>query len=288
MRHKQNKSFTLIEMLIVVVIIGILAAALIPRLQSVQARARDTKRKADLHQIATALAIYKEDNWGYNWLKNFANDWDTSYSLTSYRDGGDCYTDYNPDNNDSTSNNNNLYLMQVILPKYMTSIPLDSDNSSSRRINDDVCWDNNNIHGYEAIFLSRNGSENDWHTLPINAVVLIARSESDWASTNWVVNTALGWSNYPTRDWEGKSDAWFTPNWSPWLWSIGAIHDEWRAWWTPQTYEKFMCNKTSFTNTPNDACLAGNDANSCLTYNDGSWNCTVNKNADDMRYIYVE
>ncbi|MEI7477589.1 MAG: prepilin-type N-terminal cleavage/methylation domain-containing protein [bacterium] len=61
MKSKQ-KSFTLIEMLIVVVIIGILAAALIPRLQSVQARARDTKRKADLHQIGTALAIYKEDN----------------------------------------------------------------------------------------------------------------------------------------------------------------------------------------------------------------------------------
>ncbi|MEI7477147.1 MAG: prepilin-type N-terminal cleavage/methylation domain-containing protein [bacterium] len=47
----QKKSFTLIEMLIVVVIIGILAAALIPRLQSVQARARDIKRIADIHQI---------------------------------------------------------------------------------------------------------------------------------------------------------------------------------------------------------------------------------------------
>ncbi|MEI7477618.1 MAG: prepilin-type N-terminal cleavage/methylation domain-containing protein [bacterium] len=66
MSHNQKKTFTLIEMLIVVVIIGILAAALIPRLQSVQARARDTKRKADLHQIATALEIYKEDNGNYN------------------------------------------------------------------------------------------------------------------------------------------------------------------------------------------------------------------------------
>ncbi|MEI7477590.1 MAG: prepilin-type N-terminal cleavage/methylation domain-containing protein [bacterium] len=64
-----KKSFTLIEMLIVVVIIGILAAALIPRLQSVQARARDTKRKADLHQIGTALAIYKEDNGGFDAFK---------------------------------------------------------------------------------------------------------------------------------------------------------------------------------------------------------------------------
>ncbi|MEI7478006.1 MAG: prepilin-type N-terminal cleavage/methylation domain-containing protein [bacterium] len=61
----QKRTFTLIEMLIVVVIIGILAAALIPRLQSVQARARDIKRKADLHQIGTALEIYKEDNGNY-------------------------------------------------------------------------------------------------------------------------------------------------------------------------------------------------------------------------------
>ena len=62
MFRKSTKAFTLIEMLIVIVIIGILAAALVPRLVSVQGRARDTKRKADLSQIGTALAIYKTDN----------------------------------------------------------------------------------------------------------------------------------------------------------------------------------------------------------------------------------
>ncbi|MEI7477518.1 MAG: prepilin-type N-terminal cleavage/methylation domain-containing protein [bacterium] len=73
MFRTKKKAFTLIEMLIVVVIIGILAAALIPRLQSVQARARDTKRKADLHQIGTAFAIYKEDNGGYAGIKDNDN-----------------------------------------------------------------------------------------------------------------------------------------------------------------------------------------------------------------------
>jgi general secretion pathway protein G len=58
--HKR-KGFTLIEMLIVVIIIGILASALIPRLSSARGKANDTARKADLQQIATALISYQLD-----------------------------------------------------------------------------------------------------------------------------------------------------------------------------------------------------------------------------------
>jgi len=52
-------------MLIVIVIIGILTAALVPRLQDVQGRARDTKRKADFLQMENALRIYHIDNSKY-------------------------------------------------------------------------------------------------------------------------------------------------------------------------------------------------------------------------------
>ncbi len=48
-------------MLIVIVIIGVLAAALIPRLTSARWRANDVARKASLQQIATALVSYQID-----------------------------------------------------------------------------------------------------------------------------------------------------------------------------------------------------------------------------------
>ena len=48
---RKKSGFTLVEMLIVVIIIGILVAAIVPRLTGVMARSRDTKRIADLRTI---------------------------------------------------------------------------------------------------------------------------------------------------------------------------------------------------------------------------------------------
>ena len=52
-------------MLIVIVIIGVLAAALIPRLTGIQARARDTARTADMRNTAGALEVYHLDHGSY-------------------------------------------------------------------------------------------------------------------------------------------------------------------------------------------------------------------------------
>lgn len=56
-----RKTFTLIEILVVVVIVGILAATLISRLQGAQARTRDVIRKKDIKTAADAVSIYYQD-----------------------------------------------------------------------------------------------------------------------------------------------------------------------------------------------------------------------------------
>lgn len=69
---RKLKWFTLVEILIVIVIIGILIWALVPRMQSAQWRARDVARKNDLSQLQSAIVTSYSDRGQWPDIANCA------------------------------------------------------------------------------------------------------------------------------------------------------------------------------------------------------------------------
>jgi len=68
--HNPNKArlqrgFTLIEIMVVVVILGILAALVVPNILGRTGEARITAAKSDLQSVGNALDLYKLDNYNY-------------------------------------------------------------------------------------------------------------------------------------------------------------------------------------------------------------------------------
>jgi prepilin-type N-terminal cleavage/methylation domain-containing protein len=170
MKKNTIKAFTLVEMLIVIVIIGILIASLMPRMQSAQWRARDVARKNDLSQIQTAVITSQADRGARPGMTNNA------------------WQDETCDGTSTTGANGWLMIKEIacnLQKAWMTQVPTDPNGSNVTK------WLGGSTKDYSGgqytyLVAKRNWVNNAWFAL-------MAKTEVEWSS-NWVVCTSWGTS----------------------------------------------------------------------------------------------
>jgi general secretion pathway protein G len=64
-KNFNNNGFTLIELMVVIVILGILAGLIVPRIMSRPEEARQAKAMIQIESLETTLKLYKLDNGSY-------------------------------------------------------------------------------------------------------------------------------------------------------------------------------------------------------------------------------
>lgn len=92
LKIKCNRGFTLIEIMVVIVILGILAGLIVPRIMGRPDEARQMKAKIQIESIETALKLYKLDNGSYpgteQGLQALVEQPATGNIPTKWREGG--------------------------------------------------------------------------------------------------------------------------------------------------------------------------------------------------------
>ena len=81
-RNLGNRGFTIVELLIVIVVIGILALLVITTYSGIQAKARNAKRQTDIQSVQTQLEAFFSENGYYPSLANLN---DSSWLTTNMK-----------------------------------------------------------------------------------------------------------------------------------------------------------------------------------------------------------
>jgi prepilin-type N-terminal cleavage/methylation domain-containing protein len=111
----KKNAFTLIELLVVISVLGVLVAVMLPNLIGVRARARDSAKKNNLHQLKAAIRMY------YNDFQSYPAD-DNNGSIMACGSGG---TAICPNVDGSFAADNNVYMKELITTDQFEYIQLD-------------------------------------------------------------------------------------------------------------------------------------------------------------------
>ncbi len=82
--RRNRRGFTLIELMVVISIISLLSSIVLASVKTVRMKARDARRKEDLHSIYTALHLYYDTNGYLPHTSNNTSDGDSDCGTWDY------------------------------------------------------------------------------------------------------------------------------------------------------------------------------------------------------------
>lgn len=116
--HKKS-GFTLIELLVVIAIIGLLATIVMVSLNTARVKARDTKRAAEVKQLALAMQMYYDNIGSFPPTAGCLNGW----CCLGHGDAGTCW---------AGSYHGNTAADNALSPTYISKIPDDPLNNTAK------------------------------------------------------------------------------------------------------------------------------------------------------------